>query len=87
MQRNDLEVMTLLPKLTQRSYMTLNSNVTPSPVNRILSIEQNTAEQNEKALSAHDGKRVVLDNGENILALAHYKVNIEKYTFLSTRDL
>ena len=40
-------------------------------------------ELNKKTLSAYDDKRFVLDNGTNTLAWGHYKINIEKNTFLN----
>ena len=41
-----------------------------------------TVEQNKNALSAYDDKRFVLENGVNTLSWGHYKINIEKDTFL-----
>jgi hypothetical protein len=40
-----------------------------------------TVEQNKKALSAHDDKRYILENGINTLAWGHYKIKIEKEQF------
>jgi hypothetical protein len=40
-----------------------------------------TVEQNKKALSAHDDKRNILENGINTLAWGHNKIKIEKGQF------
>ena len=41
-----------------------------------------TVEQNKKALSAHDDKRHILENGTNTLAWGHYQFGVEKDQFL-----
>jgi len=42
-----------------------------------------TTEQNKKALSAHDDKRFILDNGINILAWGHHQIKVEIDQFLN----
>jgi len=37
-----------------------------------------TVEQNKKALSAHDDKRHILENGINTLAWGYHQIKVEK---------
>jgi hypothetical protein len=44
-----------------------------------------TVEQNKKALSAHDDKQFILENGINFLAWCHYKIKVEKINLRTTK--